>query len=183
MLLSAVRSAVVICRTVMMSGCYRFLEVGSLNALRVACCCTLCSNLARRPRTPSHEQTVLNTRLPEGDSSSKYFLHLDCRYKLCNCFASKPKQFHPFGTLTNISSSAHSKIENFGAVCGGAKCDRNSVSLYCCLTPGWILWTSVFVTILQKPVRWRCVLKSFARFTKERRTLCVWLYGRQDEDV
>lgn len=51
----AVCIAVVICRTVMVSGCYRLLAAGSVNALRVACCCTLYS-LARRPRTPSREQ-------------------------------------------------------------------------------------------------------------------------------
>jgi len=55
MLPPAVCIAVVICRTAIMSGCYRLLATGSVNALQVACCFMLYS-LARRPLTPSCEQ-------------------------------------------------------------------------------------------------------------------------------
>jgi len=111
------------CRTVMMIGCYRLLAAGSVNALRVACCCRPYSELAPRPRTTSREQ-LFSTQgfrrvLPVLNISAT----LTAGKKLCNYFSATPNSSGPLGRLGKFSSSTHSNIDKLGAVCGGSNCD------------------------------------------------------------
>jgi hypothetical protein len=152
MLPPAVCIAVVICRTVIMSGRYRLLAAGSVNALRVACCCTLYS-LARRPRAPSCKQQsrtqCFRHVLPGLNISSTLTANSATAFQLP---LTVPQHF---GRLRKFPSSAHSDIHNLGSVCGGSKCDRNTDSLalsYSRLDPA----DFGFVTVLQKLVSRRC---------------------------